>query len=138
MAVGGKRRALVLDDDVDYCNLLTILFDSALDVECLGMQRLADLAARAEEVLACELAILDVNLGPNQPSGLDALEWLRAHDFAGEIVFVTGHAGSHPLLHPTAEDEGIRVLEKPVPVGVLLSLIHGPPSAPSTTTEHAR
>src|SRR5690348_1801531 len=134
MAVGGKPRALVLDDDVDYCNLLTILFDSALGVECLGMQHLADVVARAEETLACDLVILDVNLGPNQPSGIDAFGWLRAHDFAGEIVFITGHAGSHPLLHSTAENEGIRVLEKPVDVGVLLSLIRGPASAPSTTT----
>src|SRR5579862_5380074 len=51
-----------------------------------------------EEALGSRLAILDVNLGPGCPSGLDAHSWLAAEHFSGRIVFLTGHAQSYPLV----------------------------------------
>lgn len=124
MSKAGKRRVLVLDDDVDFCDLLRMLLETTLDgVECLGMHKLAELIAHSAEVMACELVILDVNLGPGEPSGIDALAWLRANRFGGVIVFLTGHARWHPLLLQQASSSGVRVLEKPVDTTTLLSLL---------------
>ncbi|HVJ88548.1 MAG TPA: response regulator [Labilithrix sp.] len=138
MSAAGKRRVLVLDDDVDFCDLMAMLLESTADIECLGVHRFAELCARAPDVLGCELAILDVNLGPGEPSGLDALAWLQAHGFMGAIVFLTGHARWHPFLRQQAESSGVRVLEKPVDAVTLLSLLSPSSNAPSTKSGDAR
>ena len=134
MSKPGKRRVLVLDDDVDFCDLLALLLENTLGVECLGVHRLAELTALSSEALTCELAILDVNLGPGEPSGIDALAWLRANGFAGAIVFLTGHARWHPLLRQQAESAGVRILEKPVDTPTLLSLLPSKSTSSSTTS----
>ena len=133
MSKSHKVRVLVLDDDVDFCDLLGMLLESARDVECVGVHRLAELIARSADALTCELAILDVNLGPGEPSGIDALSWLRANGFPGSVVFLTGHARWHPLLRQQAESAGVRVLQKPVDTLTLLSLLPSPNVAASTT-----
>jgi FixJ family two-component response regulator len=69
------------------------------------------------------VAILDVNLGPEVPSGLDVAEWLREHHFAGRIVFLTGHARSHPLVAQLKHDARAEVLQKPVSPPALLRII---------------
>lgn len=72
--------------------------------------------------LACRVAILDVNLGEGQPTGVDAYEWLRAHSFAGSVVFLTGHAPTHPAV-ALAVKSGARVLAKPIKIDELHALL---------------
>jgi DNA-binding NtrC family response regulator len=115
-------RTLVLDDDEDLCFLLCEVV-SLSGGECLPVQSLDDLVARESEALSCDLALLDVNLGADLPSGLDAFEWLRAHDFQGRIVFLTGHARTHPLVVCAQEKDGVPVFEKPVSFDTLMSLL---------------
>src|SRR4051812_22373078 len=122
MPCARRRRVLVLDDDLDFCDLLQMMLERALDVECVIVHAVAELVARGTEALACELAILDVNLGPNAPSGIDALSWLRANGFGGIIIFLTGHARGHPALSQLSESTGVEVLTKPVETETLLSL----------------
>ena len=78
-----KLRVLVLDDDRDFCELLGALLQSSTGAECLTVHSLDELLGKETFALACDLAILDVNLGPNKPSGIDALAWFRARAFAG-------------------------------------------------------
>ncbi len=90
---------------------------------CLGFASFAELVESREAVLACELAVLDVNLGAGQPSGLDAYEWLKREGFAGRVVFLTGHAPSHPLVQRAHRLGDARVFAKPITSEELRSLI---------------
>ena len=114
-------RILLLDDDDDLRDALGDLL-ALFGVGCLPLPSLAALMAAELEVLSCRLAILDVNLGDGQPSGVDAYEWLRARAFAGRIVFLTGHAASHPVV-ANAASLGVRVLAKPVESAELRALV---------------
>ena len=118
-----SNRVLVLDDDRDFCKLLGAFLESSTGVECVAVHSLAELVFRHDDAMTCGLAILDVHLGPGEPSGLDALEWLQANEFAGRIVFLTGHARRHPVLGELSERTGLKVLEKPVDAGTLLAIV---------------
>jgi DNA-binding NtrC family response regulator len=118
-------KTLVLDDDDDLRFLLCEVVTSLSDGECLAVRSFDDLVAHESEALACDLALLDVNLGANVASGLDALEWLRAHDFQGRVVLLTGHARTHPLVERARRSASVPVLEKPVTLDTILSLVTG-------------
>ena len=77
----------------------------------------------ASAALACTLGILDVNLGSNQPSGLDAFAWLRAERYPGRIAFLTGHAMTHPLVERARQMGEAVVLPKPLEISKLLALL---------------
>jgi len=111
---------VVLDDDDDLRQALVEIF-RLLGARCLDA---ASLRAMAElpGLDSAALAILDVNLGAGEPNGLDAYDWLRAHAFAGRVVFLTGHAQSHPLVAQTVA-LGVRVLQKPVTTDELRALV---------------
>jgi CheY-like chemotaxis protein len=117
-------RALVLDDDDDLRLLLSEVITSLTNSECLALGSFEELVAHEAEALGCDLALLDVNLGEGVPNGLEALAWLRAHDFRGRVVFLTGHARTHPLVEHARRMAGVPVLAKPVTLDVLLSLFH--------------
>jgi ActR/RegA family two-component response regulator len=117
---------LVLDDDDDLRDALGDLVHLLSGRSSLGLGSYEALVAARARVLGCELAILDVNLGPGVPSGLDAYEWLRAQHFAGRIVFLTGHAKSHPLVRRACALAHARVLEKPIGIDEVRALLMPP------------
>jgi DNA-binding NtrC family response regulator len=117
-------KTLVLDDDDDLRLLLSEVITSLAKRECLALASFGELVAHEAEALRCDLALLDVNLGEGVPNGLEALAWLRAHDFRGRVVFLTGHARTHPIVEHARCMAGVPVLEKPVSLDVLLSLLH--------------
>jgi DNA-binding NtrC family response regulator len=123
MMGASNGRVLVLDDDRDFCELLGAFLESATGAECVAVHSLAELVLRQDDAMTCRIAILDVNLGPGEPSGIDALEWLRSNGFPGRIVFLTGHARRHPILGEHAERSGLEILEKPVDAGTLVALV---------------
>jgi FixJ family two-component response regulator len=112
---------VVLDDDEDLLDSLVVLFED-LGARCAGVKSVPELTSLGDAALGCRLAILDVNLGPEALTGLDAYAWLRAHDFAGRVVFLTGHARSHPLVEAVRK-LGALVLEKPVAAAELEALL---------------
>jgi FixJ family two-component response regulator len=67
--------------------------------------------------------MLDVNLGADQPSGLDALEWLLRQRFPGEVVFLTGHGQSDPLVQRARKMGIATVMEKPIGLPQLSALL---------------
>ncbi|MFO7567443.1 MAG: response regulator [Enhygromyxa sp.] len=116
----------MLDDDDDLRLLLCEAVTSLAGGECLSLRSFEDLVAHQAEALDCDLAILDVNLGAGAPTGLDALDWLRTHGFEGRVVFLTGHARTHPLVESARRTAGVPVLEKPVSLDTILSLLSAP------------
>jgi len=125
------QRVLVLEDDDDLRPLLCDLLVGAGAQACVSARSFEEMVRHQEQVLGCGLALLDVNLGGGLPSGLEAFHWLRAHQFPGRIVFLTGHARSHPLVRQARELAGAQVLSKPVDAKVLMALVrepHGPPA----------
>ncbi len=72
------------------------------------------------EVLAADVAVLDINLGSGQPSGIDAYDWLMSENFGGRLLFLTGHAHAHPLVARAERLRRATVLDKPLDGQVLL------------------
>jgi FixJ family two-component response regulator len=114
---------LLLDDDDDLLDSVGELIESVTGRRVLKVRSLAELETRREQVLGCELAVLDINLGPNVPSGLDALRWLVDHCYGGRAVFLTGHAPSFPLVDEALTLRGVPVLCKPVTCDQLIGLV---------------
>jgi DNA-binding NtrC family response regulator len=112
---------LVLDDDTDLRELVSETFEM-VGHRCVTVGSVRELIERDAEALACDLAIIDINLGPGQPSGIDACEWLIRRDFTGRIAFLTGHAASHPLVIEAAQVARGTVLTKPLTTSTLLAL----------------
>jgi FixJ family two-component response regulator len=116
---------LLVEDDVDVLEMLALLLEMKCERHCVRARSFADLVAQERDALATEAAILDVNLGPSQPSGLDALQWLRVRSYRGRVCFLTGHAASHPLVRQAIALGQAAVLEKPVSCDQLNDAIEG-------------
>ena len=117
-----KQRIVFLDDSEDLRELMPVLLESALGVECMCFGSLKDFENHSEEVLRAKVAILDINLGPNAPDGVDAFNWLMAKKFQGKILFFTGHARTNPQV-ALAEKSGVEILEKPLRPDKLISVV---------------
>lgn len=123
------QRVLVLEDDDDLRYLLCDLLVGSGAKACVSARSFEEMVHHQAQVLECGLALLDVNLGGGVASGLDAYHWLKEHGFTGRIVFLTGHARSHPLVRQARELTGAQVLSKPVDAKALMALVrdpHGP------------
>jgi FixJ family two-component response regulator len=116
------HRVVFLEDDRDLRDAFAD-FASIMGSDCLKLASYQDLLDHRGEVLDCDRAILDVNLGAGEPSGLDAFRWLRAQGFSGKVVFLTGHAATHPLVAEAHQIGNARVVAKPATVAVLHSLL---------------
>lgn len=114
---------LFLDDDDDLRATFADLVKTIFERECHGIGSHRELIALGERALNCGVAILDINLGPEVPSGIDSYGWLRKHGFAGRIVFLTGHAASHPLVIEARRLGDAEVVSKPVSLIALTSLL---------------
>ncbi len=114
---------LVVDDNPDLLEVLGILMDGEgiRHLEARSLEEVKELGPRLGDVT---LAIVDINLGPTEPSGLDVGSWLRQQRLACRIVFLTGHAPESHLVRQAAINSD-RVLGKPVPSSVLLRLAKG-------------
>jgi CheY-like chemotaxis protein len=114
---------IFLDDDQDLRDVVSELLPG-LGVRVTTVASVGELeSALTAAGAAFDLAILDINLGPNVPNGLDAFRWLKEHRFAGRIAFLTGHARSHPLVAEAARLGDVAVLDKPINMAELLQVV---------------
>ncbi len=120
-------RILICDDDPDIAEVLGEFFQDH-GYPCVIAHSLEEVVARGSEALGCDLAILDVNLGGNRPSGVDVFRWLQQERFGGTVVFLTGHAGTSSVLDG-ARKVGVPILAKPVAAETLLALARAEKSA---------
>jgi DNA-binding NtrC family response regulator len=111
-----------LDDSEDLRELMPVLFASRLGEGCRCFGSLREFENHTDEVLRARVAILDINLGPNAPDGVDAFHWLMDQGFQGKILFFTGHARTNPQV-ALAERNGVAILEKPLHPDKLISFV---------------
>src|SRR5262245_26628053 len=114
---------LLLDDDDDLLGALKQGIDEDGGWNCVAAHNLAELTELETQVRDCHVAIPDINLGAGLPSGLDAYHWLRENRFGGRVIFLTGHAHSHPLVQEAGRVEGATVRQKPLGLDELLQLL---------------
>jgi FixJ family two-component response regulator len=116
--------AALLDDDADLLEALADLLQTR-NCRCILARSVDELKALAPEVLLAEVAVLDINLGPGKPTGLDAYDWLVSQGYPGRLLFLTGHAHAHPLVARAEKLRRAAVLDKPMDGGLLLERILG-------------
>lgn len=115
---------LVMDDDIDLLEVIQETLISLCQVEqVLIAKSLAEVQAQKEQILNCQLAILDVNLGAEKPSGINVAEWLREKGFKGKVIFLTGHAISDPEILSATRMPDTRVVAKPIGLSQLLGFV---------------
>lgn len=102
-----------LDDNEDLRTVIQSLIEFQLGMSCLSIASFQQMKKYSAEVLNSQVIILDIELGMNQPSGIDAFKWLISQSFQGRIFFLTGHGRSHPLVRE-AEKAGVTIWEKPI------------------------
>jgi DNA-binding NtrC family response regulator len=117
------RRVLFVDDSIDLCQLIELTCQSLPDVECISVTSMSAVVERAEQVLRTEVAILDVNLGPGEPSGVDIYRWLKGRNYHGKIVFLSGHARKDPLAGEAAAISEVDFFQKPLGFDQIESLL---------------
>ncbi len=116
---------LLLDDDHDLLDTLREVITDVCHTPSVSAGSYDELVALGKKALGCQVAILDVNLGPDRPSGVDACEWLLDHGFKGRIVFLTGHARTHPAVERACQLRAASVHQKPISLDALRSLVEG-------------
>jgi FixJ family two-component response regulator len=124
LGFSGAVIAALLDDDADLLEALADLLQTR-NCRSIIARSVDELQAHAREVLEADVAVLDINLGPGLPTGLDAYDWLLAQGFRGRILFLTGHAHAHPLVARAEKLRRAEVLDKPMDGGLLLERILG-------------
>jgi FixJ family two-component response regulator len=112
-----------VEDDDDLREVVVELVTVFLDRRCVGVGSYEELVALGEKALRCGVAILDINLGPHRRSGIDAYAWLRDRGYTGRIVFLTGHAGTHPLVVEAKRIGDAEIYSKPIDPDRLRSIV---------------
>lgn len=119
----GTEFVLYVEDNDDLRELVVELVTVVLQRRCVGVASYEELVGLGEEALGCNVAILDINLGPNRRSGIDVYAWLRDMGYTGRIVFLTGHASTHPLVVEAKRIGDAEIFSKPIDPDRLRSII---------------
>lgn len=123
-----SRSVLILDDDYDLRTTLADALRLTCKVDTLAVRDVASMIALGERALSCSLAFIDVNLGADQPNGLDAYRWLVENGFKGRIVFLTGHARVLTAIQETVKSGAADVVQKPASLKTLQSFVERTPA----------
>jgi FixJ family two-component response regulator len=127
IAPSSTAPVLYVEDNDDLRELVVELITVVLDRRCVGVGSYEEVVALGDEMLQCAVAILDINLGAKRKSGIDAYTWLRSKGFTGRIVFLTGHASTHPLVVEAQRLGDAEIFSKPIDPARLRSLVEGEP-----------
>lgn len=122
------ERVLFVDDDEDLSEVMTTSLMHLGVRDVMRVRSLAEVQARRDDALACQLAFLDINLGPNAPNGLAVKQWLEREGFSGGTIFLTGHGSNDPRVREAASLAGSRIASKPVTLEELRGLLADSPA----------
>ncbi len=114
---------LFVDDDEDLREVMPDILVRIGVQRVITASSLSHVQSMRDDALACQVAILDINLGAGQPTGVGVFEWLKHQGFAGRIVFLTGHASSDPRVQEAASIVDATVVAKPLTVNELRELL---------------
>ena len=121
----GAGFVLYVEDNDDLRELVVELVTCVLQRRCVGVGSYEELVGLGEKALGCGVAILDINLGPSRRSGIDAYAWLRDKGYTGRIVFLTGHASTHPLVVEAQRIGDAEIFSKPIEPERLRAIVKG-------------
>ena len=119
------RRVLFVDDSSDLCQIMETMCQSLRGVECICVPSMSAVLGRAAQVLRTDLAILDVNLGPGEPSGTEIYRWLKGQNYSGKIVFLSGHTRTDPQVVEATRVPDADFFQKPLGFSQIEALILG-------------
>ena len=68
---------LIVDDDEMLREMLVEVLQIEGIQKCISADALGSVQKQQKEALSCGLAILDINLGPGEPTGIEVHNWLR-------------------------------------------------------------
>lgn len=114
---------MIVDDDRDLRESIRDIMGHLGVESCVLAASLGEVEREQAAVLGCGLAIVDINLGPGQPTGVEVVHWLQGRSFPGKIVFLTGHGHGDPRVRAAAELAGTKLLSKPINAKVLMQLV---------------
>jgi DNA-binding NtrC family response regulator len=117
------KRVLLLDDDIDLCTILVEIIIDLGAPKCVCVHSVEDLQKIPNINSEFDIALLDVNLGLDAPSGFDAYDWLVQNNYRGEVAFFTGHSRTNPQVQRALEIPHAILLEKPANVSDIERLI---------------
>ena len=115
---------LFVDDSSDLREVMKLMCQS-LGIECVCVPSMSAVLEKVVQVLRTDLAILDVNLGLGEPSGIEIYGWLKGQNYRGKIVFLSGHTRTDPQVAEATRISGVDFLQKPLGFGQLEALILG-------------
>lgn len=121
----GTGFVLYVEDNDDLRAVVVELVTDVLERRCVGVGSYEELVALGDDALGCDVAILDINLGANRRSGIDAYAWLRKKGYTGRIVFLTGHASTHPLVVEAQLIGDAEIFSKPIGPDRLRFIVDG-------------
>ncbi|MEZ0391998.1 MAG: response regulator [Pseudobdellovibrionaceae bacterium] len=113
---------LYIDDCQELREIIPELIRYNLNRTCLSLSGLSQIKEKFSSGHSCKVVILDIDLGPGQPSGIDIFQWLQSQGFKGKMFFLTGHGMSHPFSQE-AKKLGIQIFEKPLHSKILLESV---------------
>jgi DNA-binding NtrC family response regulator len=116
---------LFVDDDDDLRAVMLVALSGFGVRHVVTAASLQEIRDRREEVLRCQLAILDINLGNGQPTGVQVHDWLRREGFTNRTIFLTGHGSSDPRVRAAASVAGPEIISKPISIAALRELVEG-------------
>lgn len=117
------KKIFFLDDDKELLDLMVLLTETCCKSSAVSCDSLEDVVRSSDQVLNTNMAFLDINLGPQKPSGLEVYRWLRKQGYQKPIYFLTGHGANAPEVIEAKALGAVRVLTKPLPTHDLQSLI---------------
>jgi DNA-binding NtrC family response regulator len=107
------KRVLLLDDDVDLCEVMVEMTLELGASACMAVNSLAELKKLSKIKNRFDLIFIDMSLGFGEPSGIEVYEWLRHIGYTGEVAFFSGHDRTHPMIQMAMEYPNVSLLEKP-------------------------
>jgi len=119
------KTVLFVDDSSDLCQVMELMCQSLPGIDGICLTSMSAVLKRAAQVLRTDLAILDVNLGPGEPSGIEIYRWLKGQNYRGKIVFLSGHTRTDPQVVEATRISGVDFLQKPLAFGQIEALILG-------------
>ncbi len=114
---------LFVDDDADLRDVMRETLGQLGVPNVVTASSLHEVERRRDKALACQLAVLDLNLGEGQPNGVSVFEWLEHEQFAGRVIFLTGHGSKDPRVQQAASLAGSQIASKPITIAKLKALI---------------
>jgi ActR/RegA family two-component response regulator len=117
------KTVFFLDDSSEFLALMKLFVERRCGSKATMATSFSDALSKEESVLHSDMAFLDVNLGSDQPSGIDFYRWLREKGYDRPIYFLTGHARNSAVIREIESLEDVSIFNKPLPHQTLQALI---------------